>query len=231
MAQQHEAPLLTFELLSTKVEPYIALTTDEPAGSLERWLFAIGLFAGGAGALIATWVGGRTGGWIILFALVIELIGLLGSVVLQVRRNWASFRHAHKSFAKELDGDYGLLDRLLVDIGRYPVSVLERMQRFVAHRRNSMAYRLSLFTGGIERLGVLPVIGGVYLQFKDWEFGDWQAIGNSLHLVGGLLLWMLLLIYLAGWHLIRLRVRLDLYEFLLDEACRLKQANSSAMDP
>lgn len=228
---QTEVSLLTFESLSTRVEPYVAATAEEPAGRLERWLFAVGLFAAGAGSLLATLIGGRFGVWIILIAFGIELVGLLGSVLLQVRRTWASFRHAHRWFAKELDGDYALLGSLLADLSRYPLAVIEGMQRFVAHRRNSMTYRLSLFTGGIERLGMLPVIGGVYLQFKDWKFGDWQAIGDSLHLVGGLLLWMLLLIYLAGWHLIRLRVRLDLYEFVLDEARRHKQVSSAVLDP
>lgn len=38
-------------------------------------------------------------------------------------------------------------------------------------------------------------------------------------MVGGLLLWMLLLTYLGTWWLAGLKSRVDLYEILLAEAC------------
>jgi hypothetical protein len=82
-----------------------------------------------------------------------------------------------------------------------------------------MTFRLGLLTGGVERLGVLPVLIALYFQFKDWKFGYWQALGQ-VNLAGGLLLWALLLLYLGGWWLIRLKLRLDTYEMLLAEAVR-----------
>ena len=57
----------------------------------------------------------------------------------------------------------------------------------------------------------------LYVQFKDWRFGDWQAIGQ-VHMLGGLLLYALFLAYLLSWWLVGMGTRWDAYEALLIEA-------------
>lgn len=108
----------------------------------------------------------------------------------------------------------------------YGPDELSRKLQYIRDRRSSMTFRLGLLTGGVERLGVLPVLIALYFQFKDWRFGDWQALGQ-VNLAGGLLLWALLLLYLGGWWLIRLKLRLDTYEMLLTEAIRGSSVNNS----
>jgi len=63
-------------------------------------------------------------------------------------------------------------------------------------------------TGGLVVLAIL------YVQFKDWRFGDWQALGQ-IHALGGLLLWALFLIYLLSWWAVGLGTRWEAYEALL----------------
>jgi hypothetical protein len=69
----------------------------------------------------------------------------------------------------------------------------------------------------VNRLGILPLLAILYLQLKDWRFGDWQALAQ-VHVVGGLLLWALFLAYLLSWWLVGLSTRWDAYEALLIEA-------------
>lgn len=45
-------------------------------------------------------------------------------------------------------------------------------------RRTNMHDRLGLFTGGMEKLGFMPVLLALYLQLKDWRFGDWTVLSK-----------------------------------------------------
>ena len=210
---------LTFEQLDTEVDRYIKETEDTPPGKVERWSFAFGLFAAGMAGLFGTLIDGSTGVYIVWIGLLLELVGLGISLIEFIRRNWSSFRESKRNYAKDLDHDYDEYLRFLQWLRGYQPEDLRRKLRYIRDRKSSMTFRLGLMTGGIERLGVLPVLVALHFQFKDWEFGDWQALGQ-VNLAGGLLLWALLLLYLGGWWLIRLRLRLDTYEMLLAEATR-----------
>ncbi len=212
----------TFEQLDAKVDEYVKETEDAPPGKVERWAFAFGLFAAGAASLGGVLVGGHTGVVIVRIGLILELAGLGISLIAFLCRNWSSFRDSKRNYAKELDHDYGEYFRFVEWLRGYDAAELSRKLQYVRDRKSSMTFRLGLLTGGIERLGVLPVLVALYFQFKDWEFGDWQAFGQ-VNLAGGLLLWALLLLYLGGWWLIRLRLRLDTYEMLISEAIREHQ--------
>lgn len=85
-----------------------------------------------------------------------------------------------------------------------------------------MTHRTGVFMGGIERLGVLPVLLALYLQFKDWEWGDWAMLAE-VNLVQGLMILALLLAYLLGWYFVGLNARMDAYEQVLAEASERDQ--------
>lgn len=210
---------LTFEQLDMKVDGYIKATEDAAPGKVERWSFAVGVFVAGAASLGGTLIGGSVGAYVVWVGLLLELIGLGISLMQFLRRNWKSFRESKRTYAKELDHDYGEYLRFVRWLQTYGPDELSRKLQYIRDRRSSMTFRLGLLTGGVERLGVLPVLIALYFQFKDWQFGDWQALGQ-VNLAGGLLLWALLLLYLGGWWLIRLRLRLDTFEMLLTEAVR-----------
>jgi hypothetical protein len=115
-----------------------------------------------------------------------------------------------------LDKDYVAFREYVAWLGEFPNAEIGRRLRYIRDRKEMMSYRLGLFTGGLERFGIFPLLVALYLQFKDWRFGDWSALGR-VNMLGGLLLWALLLAYIGGWFLIRLRTRLDTYEALLAE--------------
>ena len=214
--------MVTFDDLSEKVNDYIQRAGDTSPGKGERWSFATVFFAAGLGILFGQLVDGVTGLVVACGALVIECVAVVTYLVLMIRREWKGFRHAHRSFAKELDRDYVIFHEYVSWLRQFPDAEIGRRLRYVRDRKQMMSHRLGLFTGGLERLGVLPLIVVLYLQFKDWTFGDWGALSN-VNLLGGLLLWALLLAYAVAWFLVRLRTRLDAYEAMLAERMQLAE--------
>ncbi len=78
-----------------------------------------------------------------------------------------------------------------------------------------MIDRTGLMYGGLQKLGPFPLLIALYLQFRNWEWGDWAG-AFDVNLVGGLLIFALVLLYVMGWVLIGMRVRLDTYVMLLE---------------
>lgn len=213
-----KARKLSFELIDEKVDQYVLIQElRNRAGPYERWSYAIGLFVVGLCLPIGTFVGGATGVWIVRAGLVAECLGLGICFILMVRREWRTFAHSRRVYATELDQDYRKYRECVNWLRQFPRKDIQTRLRYIESRRNTMVFRMSLFTGGLERLGVIPIFVMLYLQFKDWRLGDWDALGK-VNLVGGLLLWALLLCYLMSWWLIGLRSRVEAYEALLKEA-------------
>ena len=90
-------------------------------------------------------------------------------------------------------------------------------------RRTNMHDRLGLFTGGMEKLGFMPVLLALYLQLKDWRMGDWTVL-SKITLTQGVLAFILLFAFAMSWHLVRLRIRVQSYEQLLTAANRQDSA-------
>ncbi|HAU80139.1 MAG TPA: hypothetical protein DCW96_05630 [Stenotrophomonas sp.] len=80
-----------------------------------------------------------------------------------------------------------------------------------------MNERMGLVFGGMQHLGIFPVLVALYLQFRNWTWGDWAA-AFDVNPVAGLIIWMMVVLYVAGWMLIGLRTRLDTYVSLLETA-------------
>ena len=214
-----DATPLSFALLDEKVSRYVeATTSDERAGKWERWSMVAGFASGGAGFLLTKIVTGRQALVLLSIALVMELIGLGVWLVLSMRREWRDFKMPHAQYARELDESYTSYRELACELNLFPQVELQRLLRYLKARRNSLAYGTGLLSGNVERLGLLPVLAMLYVQFKDWTFGDWTSLWSGVHLVGGSLLWALVLVYLGSWWLVRLRMRLDVYQAFLEEA-------------
>ena len=212
-----EAAELTFSALNTMFDDYRVHFRTPGPGRWERW----SLWAGLAGAAVALTVGllfeGSLALYVVLAGLVVELSGLGLSVLLGLIRDWQSLRHPQRELARDLDHDFDLWSGYVANIRKFPIIDRERLLRYVRDRRSVMASRTGLLVGGVERLGILPLLLALYLQFKGWEWGDWEALAD-VNLVQGLLIFALVLVYLVGWRLIGLRARVEGIEQLLTEA-------------
>lgn len=192
-----------------------------PAGPIERYLIWVGFLAAGVAIVVGNMVGGMTGLWVAGIGLSIEVAAFAAAFTLAVRRNWSSLRHGKRSFATDLDADYEASRRIVSWLGGLGRDQLELRRRYLDMRRGSLAYRLGVFSGGIEKLGPLPLLLVLYIQLKDVELGSWAALGQ-VTLVSGFLLAALASVYLLSMVLLGNKLRLEAYEYLIDEAIRLE---------
>jgi hypothetical protein len=93
----------------------------------------------------------------------------------------------------------------------------EERLRFVQSLRTNMDNRMGVVFGGVQRLGIFPLLIALYFQFRDWKWGDWGA-AFDVNLFAGLLILAMLLMYGMGWLLVGLRTRLDTYASVLQES-------------
>ncbi|TDB28660.1 hypothetical protein ATCM_14005 [Stenotrophomonas sp. ATCM1_4] len=208
---------LHFSDLNQLLDQYLNGIDGAKPGKWERYSLILGIGGAGFGLLLGTTLNGVAGAVAAYGGLFIETIGLLTYAGLQIRRDWHQFRHARAHHASELESGYQQYQHLVKLTRSFPLAERKRRLRYIQDRRNTMHDRLSLFTGGMERLGVIPLLLALYLQFKDWRWADWKAISN-ITFAQGLLAFILMLAYLLFWHLIHLRARIQAYELLLTES-------------
>lgn len=214
-----QEPSLTFEWLHQRMAAY-ATTERHVPSRLERWSLVIGLFATLAGLSVAA----ASAWWPIKamevatkFCLVVEVVAFALYLFMNVRRELPQFTRPRESHAVELDGDFARWQRFVADLRRFSSTERAARLRYVTALRDRMVDRMGLLLGGVQRLGVLPLLVAFYLQFRSWQWGDWSAAFKVNPLVGLLIVAMVGL-YLGGWLLVSLRARLDLYVNLLEES-------------
>ena len=155
--------------------------------------------------------------WAAVSALVALILEILGALVMSTRFVWGAFRSLKnntREFAQDTQSAYLHHQRLYAWLQAYPIDELRQLLRFTIRRREQFADRLGLLGGGMERLGALPMLVGLYLQFKDVQLAWPLKIQFIPFLMGGLIL----ALYVIGWWGASWRMRLKLYEHLLTEA-------------
>ena len=122
----------------------------------------------------------------------------------------------------QLDHDSPHFRTILAWLCERPAATLEEHQRVARLSLGQMSAKIGMFTGGLERLGVLPVLVSAYLFIRNWrELMDmpyWQ-----LFLGFGLILF-----YFTMMVANLKRIRLQLYEVLLTEALAMKSRSASS---
>ena len=210
---------LTFEWLYARVQAYTADHRPGP-GTTERWSFWIGFAMAGLGLaspVLGNWFPINRVAVVATICLIAELTGLGISLGLMLRRTWPQvvrFRQAH---ASDMDVDYAKWQSIIAELRRFPMRERASHLRFLISLRQRMVERVGLAFGGVQYLGVFPVLVALYLQFRSWKWGDWAG-AFDVNLVAGLLIWAMVLLYGIGWFVIGLRTRLDSYVALLEES-------------
>jgi hypothetical protein len=118
----------------------------------------------------------------------------------------------------QLDHDLPHLRTILAWLSTQPLDALAEHHRVARLRQAQMSMKLGMFTGGLERLGVLPVLVSVWLFMRNWkdllDMPLWQLLlGFGL---------MLFYVVMTVGNL--KRIRLQLYESLLAEALATKSS-------
>lgn len=219
-------PTITFEALDRRLEA----VPDGPAGVLNtpRWLLPFNL-VGWAGALVglvpsalihvmtpAMWMVwmARIGLWVEVAAFLPAIVW--GAVVLGI-----SFWHWRPEQSRQLDHDLAQFRHLRDWLSQFSTESRMEALQFARRNRDRLGSKLGLIVGGVEKLGVLPVAVAVALQLKTSfaELGNtpsWQV----------LIAIFLLLIYLVGVVATLMRMRISLYEMVLEDSLASQRAET-----
>lgn len=159
------------------------------------------------GKWMITWV--QIGFSVFLLALlpgIVRSYGVLG---------WSLWRWRADQ-VEQLDHDLPQFRTLLTWLSARPQTALKEHQRVVRLSLGQMSAKIGMFTGGLERLGVLPVLVSAYLFFLNWnelmDMPSWQII------IGFGLILFYFMMMVANLK----RIRLHLYDALLTEALAMK---------
>ncbi|WJI16098.1 hypothetical protein MWN52_01960 [Pseudoxanthomonas winnipegensis] len=159
-AKQHQPALvkdLSFPSLAEAMARYTRDTDPNRAGGLERWSFVVALLGAGIGMLLGSILEGRTGLAFAVTGLALEIGGLLITLVLQVRREWPSFRHPYAQHAAEMEHEFHHYQDI---VRAFPLE--QRLQRkaFIRSRRSSTDGHsaLKLALGHCEPWRLLPAL-------------------------------------------------------------------------
>ncbi|KFN41038.1 hypothetical protein [Arenimonas oryziterrae] len=206
-----DRPEFTFVLFEQEVAKY---SPDIPVFETkwEKYSF----FAGFSGALIAyLGVFLPVGNWkvvLVVGGFILELAAFAVLVTIIARREWQSLRNGKINFARDMDADYSLHRKFIEWLRGYPSPVLRGCLGYVRRRGERMKRKLGLLSGGVERLGILPLLAALFLQFRSFK---WEGIPNYLELLAAL---VLIALYGIGWWSVLTTLRLDTYEMLLADA-------------
>jgi hypothetical protein len=212
---------LTYSWLYEQVQFRADLSIYPKPSQVEKLSFRSGLAAACVGLLVAaaspSVIPPILAAVVASICLLIEVVGFLVGGVLTAKREWRQYAKPRLSHAEEMDGEFNHWRTLIESLREFPRKQIEERLRFVTALRQGMTERMGLMYGGLQKLGPFPVLAALYLQFRNWEWGDWAG-AFDVNLVAGLLIFSMVLMYVVGWLMVAVRTRLDTCVSLLEAA-------------
>jgi len=214
-------PELTFAVLDARIEAL----PEGPVSALNspRWISRMMLvgFVGVAVAfmpsLLVKWLAPHAWMvWVARIGLAATIVGLLPGFVRNLWLLIREFHHHRGRFIAQFDHDIAHLKSLANWLAGYPREPLESNLRYARMGHERLHSRLVMLTGGMDRLGLLPVLVSLLVLLRNWQ--------DLLNLPGWLAILGLLapVLWLIAWTGTEFSRRLHLYAFLLEEALRCK---------
>lgn len=210
---------LSFHWLYARVQGLKGTTIYPKAGVVEKWSYRVGVGAAliglVSGLLLVRWIPAIVLLPVTLTCLIVEIGGFLVGGFLSLRREYRQYSQPRLSHAREMDNDFLHWQSVITELCTFPREDREQRLRYVSALRTRMTERMGIMYGGLQRLGPFPLLIALYLQFRNWRWGDWAGVFD-IGWAGAILIFALVLLYLVGWVLIAQRTRLDTYVALLE---------------
>lgn len=224
MNVEHRPPL-TFAVLDAKIQTL----PEGPVSALSapHWMHVLsivgllGMIVAFVPSLLVMWLTPQV--WMVRLAqagLAITAAGLLPGIA---RNLWVlirDLRHHRAGMIAQFDHDVAQFRGLVAWLAGYPRHALESSLRYARMGHERMHSRLGMLLGGVERLGLLPVLVSLFVLLRNWQ--DLLGLPLWLTILGMLapFLWF------VGWLGAEFGRRLQLYAFLCEEALRAKDMGS-----
>jgi hypothetical protein len=217
MHQDMESPKLTFAALDARIEALPIFPSDAVIFPKKaKWGFCAAAAGALFGLLCVKLLPSNTIYTVVLAStgLAVEVVGVVIAAFSQMpkKMKWPTFASERRDFAERLDFDLPHYLALIKWLRTFPLDQRERLSEFVSHRHDRMKEKLPMLTGSIEKLGALPIVIALYLQFKNMH---WPPHPSWVEIF---LIAVLVLGYWLSVMQISVRLRLQLYETLLRKA-------------
>lgn len=221
-----EGEALTFKALNARIDALEEHPSTQIASTRrQRWGYFIGFGAGFAGL-----IGGkllpdsRVATVYVCVMLLLEIIAL--AIAMVPARPWhlPGFAKERRDFADQLDFDLVHYQALIDWLQHYPTAQLEAMATYAEDRLERLKEKHPLLTGGLEKLGALPVLAALYLQFRNMQ---WPPQATWVEIIFGI---VLVYAYGSCLLLVGVRFRAQLFATMLRRAAQ-QAANSSTLAP
>jgi hypothetical protein len=148
----------------------------------------------------------------IIVLLVIELTAFILAWTAQLPGLNLRPSKERREFAEILDFDMPHHEELIAWLKSFPRERLQAMSDFASLRVDRLRSKLPILTGGLDKLGALPILAALIIQFKDMHWPP-QPSWTELFLFV-----VLMLVYWLSMLQVGLRFRLELYDVLLKKA-------------
>ena len=214
----------------TELDRRMRAVPEGPSGILNTPpLYQIANIVGGIAALLTLIPFGLVhlmtpGEWMITWAQISFSVFLLALLPDMVRSygvlGWTLWTWRADQVS-QLDHDVPQFHAILTWLSERPTPALQEHQRMARVVLSQMSAKIGLFTGGLERLAVLPVLVSAYLFFRN---GDQLLDMPYWQLIIGFGLILFYFVMMAGN---LKRIRLQLYESLLSEALTMKTGSGT----
>lgn len=212
---------LTFAFLDAQIEgiPEGPVATFNTPQWIRPWTFAgvAGAVLGLLPSLLIQWLTPAPWMvWVSKVGLIVMVLGFAPGLVRNVFVLWREFRTHRRGLIAQVDHDVGEFRALASRLAAYPRHELEAQARAARMAYERLGSRLTMLIGGIERLGLLPLLLSLFVVLRNWR--DLLALPNwiSFFAVMAAILWVI------GWAGAEFRRRLQFYSYLLDEALIIK---------
>lgn len=158
--------------------------------------------------------------WMITMAQVGFAILLVAWLPLLVRSysvlGWTLWRWREDQ-VKQLDHDHPHFHTIVTWLSGFSFEALAEHRRTTQLAQRQMTAKLGFLAGGVDRLGILPVLAAVYIFLRNWkdllDMPIWQMMSGLF----------LVLLYCVITAATLKRIRLQLYEALLSDAIERKE--------
>lgn len=209
-----EMPALTFKLLNEHIEEVL----EHPSNRITlhcraKWGIALFTLAGTLGLVLGKLLPPKPWAVALVWALLaVEIIGIILVVSAEFSTLKLTFAHQRREFAEVLDFDMPHHESLIEWLRSFSRERLQAMSEFSAFRVERYRSKMPILTGSMEKLGLLPVLAALIVQFKDMKWPPhpslWQIV---LFALLPFFYWLCMLT-------VTQRLRLELYDMLLKKA-------------
>lgn len=212
-----DSATLTFATLNARID---ALPDHESLSvapsKRQRWGYIIGFGSGFVGLLAAKLFPSSAVALVFTSAMLLVEISAL-FVAIAPRGPWRQWRlpgfsSERREFAEQLDFDLRHYEQLITWLRSFPKERLVAMAQYASQRHERLKDKHPLLSGGLEKLGALPVAAVLYLQFKDLHWPPhptWPEFFLSMAIMG---------LYWGSLLLVGIRFRTQLFASLLTQA-------------